>query len=648
MRLQGNGQVQGVARASGVKGPTSTDVASSRSDVVRQGDAYADNVPPSVAAPEISHARLPSMSLGVPSARDLLGVELSELYQQIHLKEAPTPAMAAAIDRVLGRYAQVIDTLETTTRPGEKESPQDYLRSHLIDLIRVLAKTEEWFPAVTIYGTARSKPPGTADAAPAHLELFERSMVYGAVLNLLDLDVRTGAGPGAMKAGPAGYLRVRELMEAFKRTGTKPTADQLAQLPEQLRNFMQRVFDGSVVLNPIDREGISALAPKADTESRKVQGVKIELNANELTFEQNVEPEIEDPIRSENFLGRKIGLWFNTLMTIVDDGGWGTKEELLESLVLAVEGFLRLDTIAVREDSVWVPFLDALKEHSAIKDTALDRVARFQDPEDLATLYAEQSKKVGVELSPSRVFEEVAMDLIDGFVALKDLPAATKVFGAAEYDEKDPALSEIREFTRLLTEAGVPIRSSGSHDAVKAMVEGVQDGGGDTEKMQILPYWDDQPQQLSSKLTTDHAFRTFLVQKELLMRGDDPVVFFKPDEKNLSYLYSLLTLVQTGEHNPKPILLVGEGWDKIINSTTPAMLEKKLISANDPDRVKIVSVEDAAGIVRQHYERQRLLAMARDLKPTGQTKDLTPYVRNAQRVPVPERAAAMGEVSSGP
>ena len=77
-------------------------------------------------------------------------------------------------------------------------------------------------------------------------------------------------------------------------------------------------------------------------------------------------------------------------------------------------------------------------------------------------------------------------------------------------------------------------------------------------------------------------------------------MFFKPDAKNLSYLYSLLTLVQTGEQAPKPILLVGKGWDELINSTTPAMVQMKLISADDPKRVKIVSVEEAAQIVLEH------------------------------------------------
>ncbi len=550
-----------------VKNEVKSTPASKANELVQaRGDAFSAKpvTPPKVPEAKEGFVPLATIPLGeAPTFQELFGVPLQKLA------ENPSKELLEAIHRVAELYAK--------TAPKLSEADRAYLKSHLTDFIKVFAKLERWLPAIVVFGTARSKPAGTPNADPIHVQLYENTRQLAKQIARLGVPERDGAGPGAMKAAGEGFIEGRNAI----------LRGELAPFPPDD--------------TPNRTTGISE---HADWGALKAQGVKIELNPNEITFEQNVESDNEDHVTSENFLARKVGLWLNALMTIVDEGGFGTTEELLEVAAMIEEGFVN-DPLVIKNGSVWASFVDALKQHSVARPETLNAIRRIDRDEQIADVFREKDR-VGFERPPAEIFESLTRDIIHGVEKLSKFPPGVTVLGAETYPAGSPARARIEELAAILTRAGVPIRTTGAHDTAEAICKGIRGAGGDPQNVQLFPYRGDEPQKID-RLKADHFFENFIIQKELISRESRPMVLDTPDIRSISILFSELTQVQTKEHAPKPIILMGKKeWEPILASVVEPMLKMKTISPGDDKLFKIVDTpQEAAKIVLDFIKEQQ-------------------------------------------
>lgn len=492
----------------------------------------------------------------------LLGTPLEDL--------APSPShgLRTGIDKTMQVLEKHLDSL--------KRHDLEYLRSHLIDLTKAMAFLEKQTPAVAIYGTARSKKAGTPGATPEQVQMYQDVHELGYEIARLLLPERDGAGPGAMEAGGYGFLSGRKALAEGK------------EKPHSLVARFARIQGKA--------SGVSEL-------SFLSQGSKIELDPSERTFEQKVGKDNEVWTILENFFSRKQAVWMNALFSVVAQGGWGTADELLEVMVLTEQKVLK-DPIVVQEGSMWDDFLNVLRKHGVLTPAEAKMVGRFRSPQDLATKL-KGKKLVGFEQNPGAYFETVAKDLIRSVVHLSGQPKGVTMVGTAHYGDDRESAKHMEELARLLTQTGTPIRITGAQQTAHAVVQGVKKAKGDLASLQVFARRTDELPNGVSK--PRYSFRNVVVQKELLYRDVQPIVFGRPDLESLAILFSELTLIQTFEHPKRPMLLLGKKhWEPILDSLIPIMVEHKLISEEDVELYRVVDTpEEAAQVLKEYQAKEK-------------------------------------------
>jgi predicted Rossmann-fold nucleotide-binding protein len=432
------------------------------------------------------------------------------------------------------------------------------LKAHLVDLTRVISKLEQWRPAITIFGTARSSQTDHPDYERLYRPIFDLSVEVGAELARLNEALRTGAGPGNMEGPGKGHI------DALAASGgsAEPT-------------------------RPI--EGVPLGADLGDL---RTQGIKIRLDASKLTFEQEISPFIQLSEESDGFFGRKLGLVLNSLGMVITHGGWGTAEELAEVMVQRERGKIR-DFIAALPGAFYRPMLEALRDHSLVPAETLDYVQVLESAEQLGQVVA-QSERVGCEEPLHRAFASLAHELIDGFAVVSLLPQAVLIAGAHSPDEDADALVEA--VAERLSRAGVALRTNGGQATTAAVARGVSRAGGDPEQLQVLASKAQPPAVAGIRI--DKAFENFPVQKEVASLQMPALVLGRPDTESFSVLLSTLTLIQTHKLPPIPVVLLGSArFQPILDAINGPMLQNKLISDHDPGLITVTDDPDYAAKV---------------------------------------------------
>jgi uncharacterized protein (TIGR00730 family) len=159
------------------------------------------------------------------------------------------------------------------------------------------------------------------------------------------------------------------------------------------------------------------------------------------------------------------------------------------------------------------------------------------------------------------------------------IPPRVAVFGGAWIQESEPEYEEIRRLGRWLAERGVHLVCGGYQGAMAAASRGVSEAGGVSVGVTIAE-WED-------VVTVNEWLTHELVARDLFARlpvitDADAWVAFPGGVGTLQEVALCWNLVQTELARPRPLLLVGEAWDRQLR------LFRELLRVSDPAHFDLV------------------------------------------------------------
>ena len=196
----------------------------------------------------------------------------------------------------------------------------------------------------------------------------------------------------------------------------------------------------------------------------------------------------------------------------------------------------------------------------------------------------------------SRIGEE----LRDGIENLHDIGPAVTIFGSARSTEDSWEYQSARTLARMLSAEGISVITGGGPGVMEAANLGACEEVGTSIGLNIeLPH----EQMANPYLDIDLDFRYFFTRKFMLIRYAIGFAIFPGGFGTVDELFELLTLVQTGKLDRRPIVLVGRRyWAGLHEWVVEKVQAGGYISDDDLDILELVdSAEEAAAILLEHH-----------------------------------------------
>ncbi|WP_093799201.1 TIGR00730 family Rossman fold protein [Streptomyces sp. Wb2n-11] len=206
-----------------------------------------------------------------------------------------------------------------------------------------------------------------------------------------------------------------------------------------------------------------------------------------------------------------------------------------------------------------------------------------------------------VHTDPWRVMRMQA-ELVDGFGALAELPAAISVFGSARTRPGMPDYEAGVELGRALAEAGFAVITGGGPGAMEAANKGARDAKGISVGLGIeLPF----EQGINPHVDIGVNFRYFFVRKIMFVKYAHGFVVLPGGLGTLDELFEALTLVQTRKVTRFPIVLFGTAyWGGLVDWLRDTVIAQGKASERDLLLFHVTdSVEEAVALVSKESER---------------------------------------------
>jgi len=189
------------------------------------------------------------------------------------------------------------------------------------------------------------------------------------------------------------------------------------------------------------------------------------------------------------------------------------------------------------------------------------------------------------------------------------------VFGSARTPAHDPIYAMARDFGRRLAESGFMVITGGGPGIMQAANEGA--GPEHSFGVNIrLPF-----EQITNPVVNQTArsitYKYFFNRKVAFLKEADAVALFPGGFGTLDEAMETLTLLQTGKHNPIPMVLLeepqGTYWVRWIRFVEEELLSRGLISPSDFHLFRrIPSVDEAVGEIAHFYRRYHSLRYIKD------------------------------------
>ena len=199
---------------------------------------------------------------------------------------------------------------------------------------------------------------------------------------------------------------------------------------------------------------------------------------------------------------------------------------------------------------------------------------------------------------------------------LAQIRPAVSIFGSARTPSDSPVYAKTEAIARLLSDAGFSVISGGGPGIMEAANKGAYEGASPSIGLNIeLPH----EQSHNAYQNISLFFRHFFPRKVAFVKYASAYVVMPGGFGTLDELFEALTLVQTTKSRRMPIILVGsEFWNGLLEWIRAQPLAQGLISANDPDLLKVIDdpqeivdaifdFYQAEGFAQSPGERERLL-----------------------------------------
>lgn len=190
----------------------------------------------------------------------------------------------------------------------------------------------------------------------------------------------------------------------------------------------------------------------------------------------------------------------------------------------------------------------------------------------------------------------IGEELREGIEGLRDIGAAVSIFGSARSASDSWEYQGARELARMLAVQGITVITGGGPGVMEGANRGAREAAGKSVGLNIeLPL-----EQLANPyIDIGLAFRYFFTRKFMLIRYAIGFAIFPGGFGTIDELFELLTLIQTGKLQERPVVLVGEEyWRDLLDWLQDYTLRGGYISPTDLDKLQIVAtVAEAAEIL---------------------------------------------------
>jgi len=208
----------------------------------------------------------------------------------------------------------------------------------------------------------------------------------------------------------------------------------------------------------------------------------------------------------------------------------------------------------------------------------------------------------GVGLSPQERerIARISDELRAGIESLNDIGPAVSIFGSARSQPDSWEYRSASELARQLASQHIAVITGGGPGVMEAGNLGASEEAGTSVGLNIvLPH-----EQLSNPyLDIDLDFRYFFTRKFLLIRYAIGFAIFPGGFGTIDETFELLTLMQTGKLQKRPIVLVGKDyWCGLYDWLIERVKAGGFIAPDDLDYLQIVEdADEAAEILLQQY-----------------------------------------------
>jgi len=192
----------------------------------------------------------------------------------------------------------------------------------------------------------------------------------------------------------------------------------------------------------------------------------------------------------------------------------------------------------------------------------------------------------------SERIEKVGEELRDGFDLIKKYEKSVTVFGSARTLESESDYIVCRSLTKKIVEElpEYAVTTGGSLGIMEAANRGAFEGKGKSLGLNILL----PNEQASNEYLTDEVnFKYFFTRKVCLTFSAEAYIYFPGGFGTLDELFEVLTLIQTGKIEKRPVILVGKDyWNNLDKFIKESLLGAEKISPEDLDLYTITDDEE--------------------------------------------------------
>ncbi|MGG1945541.1 TIGR00730 family Rossman fold protein [Trinickia sp. NRRL B-1857] len=188
------------------------------------------------------------------------------------------------------------------------------------------------------------------------------------------------------------------------------------------------------------------------------------------------------------------------------------------------------------------------------------------------------------------MYSEVVQELRDVHAVSARLGTAISIFGSARVATTSSVFELAREVAYKLAILGYAVISGGGPGIMRAALEGARAGGSPAIGFNIkLPFEPLDVEHQDISLTFEH----FFTRKFAFCRCSDAFVIMPGGMGTLDELFEILTLMQTGKLEARPVALVGSVfWGGLLQWLRTHPVSSGLIAVNEIDSIGICDNAD--------------------------------------------------------
>lgn len=211
----------------------------------------------------------------------------------------------------------------------------------------------------------------------------------------------------------------------------------------------------------------------------------------------------------------------------------------------------------------------------------------------------------GLSQAERERIDRIGDELTEGIESLADIGPAVSIFGSARSAPESWEYASARQLALALSAEDITVITGGGPGVMEAANLGAREERGKSVGLNIeLPH-----EQLANPyLDIDLDFRYFFTRKFLLIRYAIGFAIYPGGFGTVDELFELLTLIQTGKLQRRPIVLVGRDyWQGLHEWVVQRLLDNAYIGASDLDLLELVDdADEAADILLDYYRRHCL------------------------------------------